>query len=144
MQGDCELMARLRRRRTFVEGAEELLKLFEELPDEARDILSDATKEGAKIVLQKAKIKAPVRSGGLKKSLDITELKIRKQTAKGWRVYSKGVRKGGVKYGFAVETGTSRMRAKPFIRPAYDESEKIVVETINDKIFEKLDDKWGD
>lgn len=132
-------MARARRWRTFVEGADELAKMFEDMGDVAQDILEQASKEAAEIVLASAKQKVPVDTGKLRDSLDIKLEKTRRESKKIWQVYSKGVSKGGVRYGFAVEGGTYKMKAQPFLRPALDENKERIKDKIGEVIGARLE-----
>ena len=85
------------------------------------------------------KEKVPVRSGALRRSLSLDKIKVRKTTTRAWKVYSKGVSKGGVRYSFAIESGTSNIKAQPFLRPANDESQEKVIKKISEIIGKELD-----
>lgn len=132
-------MARARNYKTKVEGADELVKMFGLMQDEAEAILEEASEEGAKIVLNEAKSNVKFVSGKLRDSLDIKPEKSKKPTKKAHRVYSKGVRQGGVRYGVFVETGTSKMEAQPFLRPALDKNKGRIIRKVKETIVKGID-----
>lgn len=94
-------------------------------PKIQKKILRDGLKAGAKIVADEAKLKVPVDSGDLKKSIKVRagkragRGKIRRTVVTG-----KGFFKGQEFYGGFVEFGTRKMRARPFMRPAYEAKKK--------------------
>ncbi len=132
-------MAKQRRWKIDVEGADDLVQMFDELGLAAEEILDQATKNAAEIVLADAKRKVPVRTGALRASLDIKAEKNKKPTKKVYRVFSKGVRSGGVRYAFAVENGTSKMSARPFLRPALDNNKNQIKDEMNRTIVKALE-----
>lgn len=132
-------MARASRWRVYIDGAEELAEMFQEMQDVAKEILDEASKKGAEFVLEDAKRRVPVRTGKLKNSLDIKLEKSRKVTKKAYQVYSKGVSKSGIRYAFAVERGTSKTRPQPFLRPALDENVVEVKRIISEEIVKGLE-----
>ena len=107
-----------------IEGAKELenkLKGFE--PKIGRKVIRQALRKAAKVILIAAKANVPVVTGDLKKSLKVRALKKKRHRYGVMVAISAGWFKGKTFYGAFVEFGTSRMPAKPFMRPAYD-SEK--------------------
>ena len=132
-------MAKPKKWNIKIDGLNEVAKLFEKMPTSAEAILDEASKVAAKDVLESAKQKCPVKTGKLRDSLDIKAEKVTKKTKRSYQVYSKGVSKGGVRYAFAVESGTSKMPAKPFLRPALDENKENIKKTISEKIIEEID-----
>ena len=132
-------MARARNWSIYVDGVEDLARMFRSMGDAAESILDEAAKKAAEIVLTDAKNKVPVNTGKLKASLDIKPEKRRRPTKAAYQVYSKGVSKGGVRYAFAVEGGTSKMPARPFLRPALDENKDKIKDTISDELIRGID-----
>jgi|DEB0MinimDraft_6_1074348.scaffolds.fasta_scaffold176467_1 HK97 gp10 family phage protein len=128
---------RARQRAIFIDGYDELIRTFEVMPEEAEKILSEATREAAEIVLTAARQTAPVATGKLRDSLNLKEMKIRKSGSKGWRLATKGVR-----YAFAVEAGTKKMPARPFMRDAFDNNEQRVKDKINEIVTNKIEEVW--
>lgn len=113
-----------------IEGAKELekkLKSFE--PKLGRQIVKQALRNGAKVILAAAKANVPVRSGALKKSLKVRAMKKRRHSYGVMVATSDDWFKGEQFYGAFLEFGTSRMAARPFVRPAFD-SEKDTAEKI--------------
>lgn len=130
-----------RRWSVYVDGAKELVEMFNDMEAEAESILTDATKKGAEIALSAAK--QIVRSeayltGALHDSLDIKEEKTKKKTKKYWRVYSKGVKNGGVRYAFAVEAGAKGRPGVFFMRRGADENQKKIKDVIEKSITDAI------
>ncbi len=135
-------MARARRLRTYIEGIEECAEMLRDMEDLAVEILDEAAHEGSKIVLESAKQKCGVfrKTGALQNSLDIKAEKSKLNTKRYWRLYSKGVSQGGVRYAFAVEGGTKKMEARPFMRQAIDENKEAVKKKVAEVIVKKLEE----
>jgi HK97 gp10 family phage protein len=108
------------------------------MESEAINALDNAVSKSADIVLNASKSKVPKRTGALEKSSDKVKVNSRKNTSSFYNVVSKGAKKGGVRYGFAVELGTSKTKAKPFLRPAVDENKNKISETLNNEIVNSL------
>ena len=122
-----------------ITGTREIQRLLARLPEALKNSAeSTVLREGAKPVLKSAKSKVPVGlSGQLKKSMGVTVKKVR-----GFRSARVGPRNGfektivvtnpdgtqstkkvnPSKYSHIVELGSSRSAAKPFIRPAVEDS----------------------
>lgn len=111
-----------------VKGLDEVAKVLKQFPIKLRtNALRGAVRAGAKVLLEEAKQKVPVRSGNLRDSLSIVKLKSKD---KKWMTYAVTPRritkkKNGVKgivadgyYGHIVEYGNSKMKAQPYLRPA--------------------------
>ncbi len=82
-----------------------------------RGVLRDALRSAARPVVASAKSKVPVKTGLLKRNITHT-VSVKRGTAEA----TIGFRKKAF-YGGFVELGTSKMSAKPFLRPALDESQ---------------------
>lgn len=74
-------------------------------PLKARIVLDEFSNEASRLIAQRAKRLAPVRTGRLRASIEATR--------EGVRVL--------VPYAKFVEYGTRKMKAKPFLRPAISE-----------------------
>ncbi|MBS4021710.1 MAG: HK97 gp10 family phage protein [Dethiobacter sp.] len=127
--------AKVRKMKTHIERLDEAKKLMQELGDAAADVLDQAAKSGAEIVLAEAKKKAPVDTGTLRDSLLIKKSRLKNAHIKSQYYVTK---KSGVNYFAPVELGTSKMKAQPFLRPAVDENTKIVAKTINAEILKAI------
>ena len=80
------------------------------LPDRSREALEAACQESAQTALEYARALVPVRTGRLKNSL-----KYREENGK-------SVLSAGTPYAEAVERGTRRRKARPYLRPAARDS----------------------
>lgn len=112
-----------------LEGAQDVMRALQNFSDEAlRERLMEAVKAGAEVVAEDARARAPVRTGRLKASIK-TRVPKKGLTAKVEADYPAGgkVRKTSTKkqkagsreyYAFAVEYGTRKMPAQPFMAPA--------------------------
>lgn len=142
-------------------GLGELQADFERLAKAAGNkIVRDAVMAGARIARDKARAAAPVRTGKLKKNITATRLKqsdtpggatagVRVKSPKGKK--SKALKRPGKKgrtsatdwdalfYWKFLELGTSKMRAHPFIRPAWDGSLPQIEKAVSDKLAEGID-----
>ncbi|NTW70676.1 MAG: hypothetical protein HGA49_00325 [Eubacteriaceae bacterium] len=127
--------SRIRKVITHIEGMEEVLKLLTDLGDAAEEVLDSAAKSGAEIVLASAKEKVPVDSGKLRDSLVLKRAKVKNAKVMGVYTISKT---GGLEYFAFVELGTSRMKARPYLRPAVDENIKNVADKINEEVLRSL------
>lgn len=110
--------------RSHVIGLNEELERLRQAPERLRKKVLEVLEERAEAVRADAASRAPVRTGALRRS-------IRKQVSEKTlvaKVYAdypetgedskKGRKKGRKYYAFAVEYGTKRMAAKPFLYPA--------------------------
>jgi HK97 gp10 family phage protein len=102
---------------------------------------------GAKVVKQQVIQNAPVRSGALKNAI-LVKGKKEKQTPTFFQ-YIVGVRRGRNKktkqdayYWWWVENGTSKMPAKPFLRPAFENKKFEAADKIKSSLLAFID-KYG-
>lgn len=125
-----------------------LRKSLDSLPAHLQKAAEKAVlRAGGNIILKAAKVKVPVRSGILKKSLGVSVtsskagisarvgpragVKYRYQTNKtGRRGRRKGKNIDAQEVAFYIETGTPNMAAQPFIRPAVDDSKRQVLDAM--------------
>lgn len=127
--------ARVRKLKTHIEGLDEVVKLLEDMGDAAINVLDDAAKGGAEIVLAEAKRRVPVDTGRLRDSLILKKSKIKNAKVRGVYTVSK---KRGVEYFAPVELGTSKMKARPFLRPAVDENKREIAKAINNEVLKAI------
>lgn len=131
-----------------LEGFKELDALLTQLPDEiAKKVVEQTVRAGAKVVLDAAKLKVPVRTGRLKKSLSI-----KKNTAAfknyGSVKYAVGAnlsaRKGTTApHAHLVEFGTVKTAAKPFLRPALEENREKVFSVFRSMLWTGIEREAG-
>lgn len=93
--------------------------------------LSEAAEQAADVMLESAKSKAPFRTGDLRDSIEKAAHEIRSDYA-AWKVYA------GVFYASYLEYGTRKMRKRPFMRPAFDES-RAEMARIAEKVVKRKD-----
>jgi len=95
-------------------------KITAEIEKKAMDRLEMA----GELVAARARGLVPVDSGKLKDSIRVTRLK--GDPKQNIRVYAGNRNKGGAFYAHMVEYGTVKMKAKPFLRPALNESKSSI------------------
>ena len=118
--------------------SKKLLKALDKLPKNIqKNVMVGATRAGAKIVSDEAKRLAPRDTGTLEKSIGITKRK----SKRGQITFSVSPRKGGKNdgfYGRFIELGTSKMIARPFLRPALENTPDEVLEASKEYIAKRL------
>lgn len=87
-----------------------------------RGVLRDAMRSAARPVVASAKAKVPVRTGALKRSIS-HRVSVKRSSAEATIGFDRKIF-----YGRFIELGTSKMSAKPFLRPALDESEQKIAD----------------
>lgn len=113
-----------------VDGLEEAIRKVQSIVSavEAKDV-EKVLLEGAKIVQGEAKRRAPYRTGKLRRSI---KAKIGKRRSKMVAGAFAAVDFKVAPHAYLVEYGTSRMRARPYFRPAWeatkDEVRRVVEE----------------
>lgn len=137
-----------------------LLKISDDLKAlskaENRRVLNKATRAGANIVRDEAKKRAPKKTGKLKKNIVTLSHRSKgnNDASSGVHIRGRNPRTGNSDtkmkadnpnnsfYWRFLEHGTSKMAARPFIRPAFEarqqQIEKAVVEVANQAIDEVL------
>lgn len=106
-----------------VEGLEELREQFSALSDRMQaKALRDAMRGAARPVVQEARARAPVRTGRLRRNI-IAKVFSGPKTVTAIIGFRAEGKRGDVRnafYGMFLELGTSRMTARPMLRPALD------------------------
>lgn len=117
-------------------GAKGLEKALRELgPKVGRKVLRQALKKGGDPILADAKANAPVKTGLLRDSLKVRAGKRVKKGRVTRTVQTKeGDFKGQTYYSAFHEYGTSKMRARPFMRPAWDRNKARSLNVVMDEI----------
>ena len=125
-----------------IKGLEELIKNFHTLPEKVeKRVIRAAVRQGANVIKKKAQDYVPVDEGDLKKSIKVSGIRGKPGTIAFVIRPTSNKKKGkNVFYGRFQEFGTSKMVAKPFMRPAYDEAGDDVLNTVIDTIKSKLNE----
>lgn len=134
-----------------IEGLDELIKAFAALGDESLPLIKDAVNDAGEVVLRRAKEKVPVKTGVTKSQLKLQKARIsKKATHKIIATIKAG--KGAAPLAplelghrlFFMGHKTNRdVAARPFLRPAADESKNEVAGIIADAMNKALKE-WGD
>lgn len=127
--------AKQKKLKTSIEGADEVIKMLQEMGQEASSILERAADAGGKIALNAAKNLCPVKTGALKASLYLQKSKTKKPEIKQEVKISPGKKEF---YGTFVELGTSKQAAQPYMRPAIDENQGEIARTINQEVLKAI------
>lgn len=108
-----------------IEGLAEVIKVLEELPIKiAKNVLRGATFAGAKYLTDALRARAPVKTGYLRDTL---------KAVRGKGVDADGVAWGNVHgqfYGRFQEHGTSKMPARPWVRPVLDAERDNIIKAV--------------
>lgn len=123
-----------------IKGLEGLIKTLNALPDKLeKKVIRAAVRKGANVVRDKARQLVRKDTHNLEKSINTYGIKIAGKIA--FRVSLKQRKTKKSKdpyYGYYLELGTSKMAASPFMRPALDESEGEVLDTVINEVKLKL------
>lgn len=137
-----------------VKGLKELNDALRELPDRiARNVLRGATSAGAAVIRKEAQAKAPVYTGEVSKGHPppgtlkraVYQKQIRELSSLVNQTFYVGVRRGkhakkGIDafYWTFVEFGTSKMAARPFLRPAFEAKKNEAVQAIKQYLTDRI------
>lgn len=132
-------------------GLAELSKKLKEMPVKlSKNGLRAAVNAGAEVIRKDAVSRVPVDTGRLKKS--IYKKQIREKSNNVQQTFFVGARNGkkyratnkDAYYWRFLEFGTSKLPAKPFLRPAFDTKKTQAVEAIAKKLKERIDKYAGE
>lgn len=131
---------------TRIDGLSDLIKSLNELTDKVQNnIVRSAVRSGAAVIRDAIKAKAPVLTGKTKKSIKVKAIggkknnkdhvtfKVRTGVIANYEDKATGGERQ-VNYARRIEFGDSKMPAKPFIRPAFEEAEQQVLKATIEKI----------
>jgi HK97 gp10 family phage protein len=132
-----------------IHGLRELQRAMRELPRRMdRRILNAALMAGARPMVADAKANVLVDTGALRSAIRATPLRKTSHTSTvqigiGRARQTKAQRMAGAKryvpfYGLFLEFGTSKMSAKPFLRPAFERNKRSAVEIIRERIATRI------
>ncbi|HEX9060409.1 MAG TPA: HK97-gp10 family putative phage morphogenesis protein [Clostridia bacterium] len=121
-----------------MEGFDEIIKKLEEMGKKVDRLPNKILPEAGKPILEAAKDKAPENTGKLKENLDMSKVK----NKDGNKYIEIGITKADnspIFYGKFIEFGTSKMPARPFLQPAYEEKKKETYEIIKEMLKKELE-----
>ena len=131
---------------TMEESFKDIKKKLSKLPLKAKEkLLTGGVRAAAKTVQTEAKQQAPVDTGTLKRSIRIQKAPKKQQglydvvfyiTVKS-KIKVKGVIQSAF-YAHMLEFGTIKMAAQPFMRPAFDKSDKESIEAAHKYIKKRF------
>ena len=116
-----------------LEGIENLIAEVEKLGAKGNRIENKALREAGTVVREAIKEEVPVRTGNLKRSIEVSSVR----TKAGIKHVAVGPGKDGY-YGKFVEFGTVKMKAKPFMAPGYEKSKAAALEKISEELRKGL------
>ena len=121
-------------------GAKELEKVLKNTPRRVQgSVVRKATRAGAVIFRRLAKAKVPKRSGQLRRGIIMRTARGRRNEIRVIVGLRGGKRsQGGAFYGIFLEFGTRFIRARPFIRPAFDEGKDEASRTVIDRLWAEI------
>jgi HK97 gp10 family phage protein len=124
---------------THISGLAEIGKVLDQLPDRIeRRVLQNAVNAGARLILSAVKEKAPTseepsvnswKYGSILQNLKVRTITKARKTARGAYVST-----GNAFWAVFYEFGTRHQPARPFMRPAFDESQDWAAQAIVDKL----------
>ena len=120
-------------------NSDDLLKTLSQFPKNIQNnVMTGAIRAGANVIRDEARIRVPKKTKDLAKS--IVSIKRRAETRNQVKFSvtpSRGKNKAGWRAHF-IEFGTSKMSAKPFLRPAFEASENKSLDAAKDYIAKRI------
>ena len=118
-----------------IQGLAHLDRALQELAwPAARRALRKGMRKGANVVRDEARAKAPVKTGNLKRKIRTRE----RSEQDGNMRFAVEVPRSAF-YGRFLEYGTSKMAAKPFLRPAAEGKTEAAVTAMRDALAEAIE-----
>lgn len=114
-----------------------LIRKIEDMGKAGTRIENKALKKAGELIVEEAKNNVPFRKGKLKEGLKVSG--VRKKN--GNKFVLAGIQKGDnskIFYGKFLEFGTSKMKARPFMGPAYESKKEEAKEVIKDELRKGL------
>ncbi|WP_440894971.1 HK97-gp10 family putative phage morphogenesis protein [Amphibacillus sp. Q70] len=113
------------------EGIDDLINRLEETGRNVDQTKEEALLEGAKVMQKATQDSARVLTGNLKANVEISDIE-------NGEIEVFVDQQGIAYYGYILEVGSSRMRAKPFMGPAFNASTNKIEQAIADTIRQRL------
>jgi HK97 gp10 family phage protein len=115
-----------------LEGMDQLLRRVSELGQSVDNRTEEkALNAGGELLKEKVKESAPVRTGHLKDNIIVSDVK-------NGEINVGPDQQGNAFYGHMLEFGTSKMSAKPFMGPVYENNKQEVQDAMSDVIKREL------
>ena len=117
----------------------QLMKALSKLPKNIQNnVMTGAIRAGANVIRDEARIRAPKKTKDLAKSIVSIKRRAEVRNQVKFSVTpSRGKNKAGWRAHF-IEFGTSKMSAKPFLRPAFEASENKSLDAAKDYIAKRI------
>ncbi|MBO1003738.1 HK97-gp10 family putative phage morphogenesis protein [Pseudogracilibacillus auburnensis] len=112
-------------------GIDDLIDKLERTGHQVEQGKDEAVLEGAKVMQKATKERVPKLTRNLEMHVEISDVKDGEA-----EVYVE--QQGKAYYGYFHEVGTSKMRARPFMGPAFNASKMKIERAIADKIRQRL------
>ncbi|MCW6059781.1 HK97 gp10 family phage protein [Clostridium sporogenes] len=116
-----------------LDGLDELIRKVQDMGKAGVRVENAALKKAGELIVEEAKNNVPFRKGNLKEGLKVSG--VRKKG--GNKFVLAGIQKGDnskIFYGKFLEFGTSKMKARPFMGPAYESKKEEAKEVIKDEL----------
>jgi HK97 gp10 family phage protein len=125
--------------KTKITGAKELDRVLSELPKRLqRKVVTQALRAGAKPMLEEARNSIPVKSGLTKKDIKIRAIPAKESRAPAIAIAGSLAKAGRAYIMRFLELGTSKMPAKPFLRPAFDNNSARSLEIVGKELGHRI------
>jgi HK97 gp10 family phage protein len=140
-------MALKRERAIKIEGLKELDEALGEFPKAtARNVLKRVAVKSLQPLITMARQLVPVRTGELRNSLKITTKLSKRQASiarreaarEGKSFYQTYAGPSALPYAHMVEFGTSKMKAQPYMRPAWDATKHQALDIISKELEKEI------
>lgn len=120
-------------------NSQELLKTLAQFPKNIQNnVMTGAIRAGANVIRDEARLRAPKKTKELAKSIVSIKRRAEVRNQVKFSVTpSRGKNKAGWRAHF-IEFGTSKMSAKPFLRPAFEASENKSLDAAKDYIAKRI------
>ncbi|NFJ83905.1 HK97 gp10 family phage protein [Clostridium botulinum] len=120
-----------------LDGMDNVIRKIEDMGKAGTRIENKALKKAGELIVEEAKNNVPFRKGKLKEGLKVSG--VRKKN--GNKFVLAGIQKGDnskIFYGKFLEFGTSKMKARPFMGPAYESKKEEAKEIIKQELRNAL------
>lgn len=120
-------------------NSQDLLKTLSQFPKNIQNnVMAGAIRAGANVIRDEARLRAPKKTKELAKSIVSIKRRAEVRNQVKFSVTpAKGKNKAGWRAHF-IEFGTSKMSAKPFLRPAFEVSENKSLDAAKDYIAKRI------